>query len=71
MLGRFIDKSKIVFGPPHTFGWVRRPEMDTNGLEGWERPDGTPARLPRGAQLGRIRGALGHPMFLRRATWAE
>jgi hypothetical protein len=53
MVGRFTSKSEVVFGPPHTFGWVRCREVDANGLEGWERPDGTMARLPRGAQLVR------------------
>ena len=34
MVGRFTSKSEVVFGPPHTFGWVRCPALDANGLKG-------------------------------------
>jgi hypothetical protein len=41
MFERFVSTSKVMFGSPHTFGWVRCSELDTKGLEAWERPDGT------------------------------
>ena len=59
------ETSKIVFGPPHSFGWVRCPSFDARGSQGWERPDGVLVRLPPGAQLVRIRGASGPPIFMR------
>jgi len=65
MAERFVSTSKIVVGPPHTFGWVRCSALDANDLEAWERPDGRKARLPRGAQLARIRGSRGQPILLR------
>jgi hypothetical protein len=70
MFGRFTDRSKLAFGPPHTFGWVRYPEMDARGLEGWERPDGTTERLLRGAQLVRIQGGRSRPILVQRGTRA-
>ena len=45
MFERFFSTSKVVFGPPHTFGWVRCSELDTKGLEAWEWPDGAKVRL--------------------------
>ena len=48
MFERFVSTSKVVFGPPHTFGWMRCSALDTKGLEAWERPDGAKVRLPRG-----------------------
>ena len=65
MIERFVSTSKVVFGPPHTFGWVRCSELDANRLEAWERPDGRKVRLPRGARLVRIRGSRGQPILLR------
>jgi hypothetical protein len=65
MVGRFTTRSEVAFGPPHTFGWLRSPEFDANGLEGWERPDGTRALLRRGAQLARLRGVRGEPIIVR------
>jgi hypothetical protein len=70
MVERFIGMSKVAFGPPHTFGWVRCPELDARGLEAWERPDGTTAGLPRGARLARIAGATGQPILVPRGTRA-
>ena len=70
MVGRFSSKSEVVFGLPHTFGWVRCPDLDANGLQGWERPDGTTARLRRGAQLVRLRGAQGRPIVVQWGTRA-
>jgi hypothetical protein len=64
MFGRFTDRSKLVFGPPHTFGWVRCSEIDKNSLEAWERPDGTTAWLPRGAQLRRLPGSRSQPVIV-------
>jgi hypothetical protein len=64
MFERFVSTSKVVFGPPHTFGWVRFA-LDTKGLEAWERPDGTKVQLPRGARLARIRGSRCQPILLR------
>jgi hypothetical protein len=64
MFERFFSTSKVVFGAPHTFGWVRCSALDANDLEAWERPDGRKARLPRGAQLARIRGSRGQPILL-------
>jgi Transglycosylase SLT domain len=46
MIERFVSTSKVVFGAPHTFGWVRCSGLDANGLEAWERPDGIKVRLP-------------------------
>jgi hypothetical protein len=66
MTERFVSTSKVMFGPPHTFGWVRCSALDANGLEAWERPDGSKVRLPRGARLARIRGARGQPILVRR-----
>jgi hypothetical protein len=39
----------ITSGPPHTFGWIRRPELDTDTGKAWERPDGKIWLHPRGA----------------------
>jgi len=65
MVGRLTSVSKLVFGPPHTFGWVRCSEIDKkNGLEAWERPDGTIAWLLRGAQLGRLPGSRSQPVIV-------
>ena len=65
MSERFVSTSKVVFGAPHTFGWVRCSVLDADGSEAWERPDGTKVRLPRGARLARIRGSRGQPILLR------
>jgi len=70
MAENFAKKSQIVFGPPHTFGWLRRSELDARGLENWERPDGSQMRLPRGARLARIKGARGQPIAVRPWTRA-
>jgi hypothetical protein len=59
------ETSRIVFGLPHSFGWVRSPSVDAEGLQGWKRPDGVRVRLPPGAQLARIRGASGPPIFIK------
>src|SRR5262245_46189707 len=64
MSQRSDNTSKIVIGPPHTFGWVRCSALDTKGLEAWERPDGTGTLLPPSARLGRIRGSRGQPILL-------
>jgi hypothetical protein len=65
MSERFVSTSKVMFGAPRTFGWVRCSELDANGLEAWERPDGRKVRLPRGARLVRMRGSRGQPILLR------
>jgi hypothetical protein len=65
MVERVVSTSKVMFGSPHTFGWVRCSELDANGLEAWERPDGRKVRLPRGARLVRMRGSRGQPILLR------
>ena len=65
MFERFVSTSKVVFGPPHTFGWMRCSALDAKGLEAWERPYGAKVRLPRGARLARIRGSHGQPILLR------
>ena len=65
MFERFFSSSKVVFGAPHTFGWVRCSALDANDLEAWERPDGRKVQLPRGARLARIRGSRGQPILLR------
>jgi hypothetical protein len=65
MFERFFSSSKVVFGAPHTFGWVRCSALDANDLEAWERPDGRKVRLPRGARLARIRGSRGQLILLR------
>jgi hypothetical protein len=65
MFERFSSTSKVVFGLPHTFGWVRCSALDANGLEAWERPDGRKVRLASGARLVRIRGSRGQPILLR------
>ena len=64
MFERFFSTSKVAFGAPHTFGWVRCSALDANDLEAWERPDGRKVRLPRGARLARIRGSHGQPILL-------
>jgi hypothetical protein len=64
MVERFVSTSKVVFGSPHTFGWVRCSALDANSLEAWERPDGSKAQLPRGARLVRIRGSRGQPILV-------
>ena len=46
MFERFFSTSKVVFGAPHTFGWVRCSALDANGLEAWERPDGSQGAAP-------------------------
>ena len=28
-------------GAPESFGWIRRPDLDANGGQAYERPDGT------------------------------
>jgi hypothetical protein len=33
-----ITSRKIV--QPHQLGWLRRPELDRDGLQVWEQPDG-------------------------------
>jgi hypothetical protein len=66
MIERFASTSRVVFGSPHTFGWVRCSALDTKGLEAWERPDGAKVRLPRGARLVRIRGSRSQPILLRK-----
>ena len=71
MAGRFTSVAKFVFGPPHTFGWVRCSEVDKKGLEAWERPDGTIAFLSRGAQLGRLPGSRSRPVVLQQRKRAE
>ena len=65
-----ISDSRIVFGPPSTFGWLRSSALDANGLEAWERPDGSKVRLPRGARLARVRGARGRPIVVKPRTQA-
>ena len=65
MSERFVSTSKVVFGAPHTFGWVRCSELEAKSMEAWERPDGAKVRLPRGARLARIRGSRGQPILLR------
>jgi hypothetical protein len=65
MIERFVSTSKVVFGAPRTFGWVRCSELDANGLEAWERPDAIKVRLPQGARLARIRGSRSQPILLR------
>jgi hypothetical protein len=64
MVERFVSTSKVAFGPPHTFGWVRCSGPDAKGMETWERPDGTMLRLPRGARLARLRGSRGLPILV-------
>jgi hypothetical protein len=71
MAERFVGKSRIVFGPPHTFGWLRWSALDAKGLEAWERPDGSRVRLPQGTRLARIRGARGQPIVVKPRTKAE
>ena len=71
MTERFVSTSKVVFGPPHTFGWVRCSGLDANGLETWERPDGSKVRLPPGARLTRVRGARGKPKLVRQGIRAR
>jgi hypothetical protein len=63
------EKSKIVFGAPHSFGWVRCSSFDARGSKGWERPDGATVRLPPGAQLARIyAGPVWPPIFIRQES---
>ena len=66
MIERFASTSRVVFGSPHTFGWVRCSALDANSLEAWERPDGITVRVPRGARLVRIRGSRSQPILLRK-----
>jgi hypothetical protein len=64
MVQRFTSVSRFVFGPPHTFGWVRCSEIDQDGLGAWEQADGTMAHLPRGAQLARLPGSRSRPCII-------
>jgi hypothetical protein len=34
---------RVISGPPHTFGWLRRPELDSTYPDNnvWEAPDGS------------------------------
>jgi hypothetical protein len=34
------DEVKISYGSPETFGWQRRPDLDTPSGIAWEKPDG-------------------------------
>jgi len=34
---------------PESFGWLRRPELDTASAKVWERPDGQLQAFPRHA----------------------
>ena len=36
-----MDNLEIRTGRAETFGWLRRPELDTSWLDIWEKPDGT------------------------------
>ncbi len=65
MIERYVSTSKVAFGRPPTFGWLRWPALDKDGMEAWERPDGAKVRIPRGTQLARIRGAKGPPILVR------
>lgn len=43
MAGRLPTNVRILKGAPHTFGWLRRPEIDRFYPDNhvWEAPDGT------------------------------
>jgi hypothetical protein len=68
MVERFVSTSKVVFGAPHTFGWMRCSDLDAKSMEAWERPDGSVVQLPRGARLVRLRGSRGQPILLRQGS---
>ena len=34
------DKVELSTGSPESFGWQRRPDLDTSSSEVWERPNG-------------------------------
>jgi hypothetical protein len=70
MRDRYVSTARAVFGVPYTFGWTRWAALDQGDLAGWERPDGLKVRIPHGAQLARIRGSAGPPIFFRDATSA-
>lgn len=36
--------------PASTYGWMRRPELDTPSVDCWELPDGTLWAAPRGEE---------------------
>ena len=69
MFERFFSTSKVVFGAPHTFGWVRCSALDANDLEAWERPDGRKVRLPRGARLDKEAVAVNRYCYDRGRGW--
>ena len=54
-----------------TLGRVRCSGLDANGLETWERPDGSKVRLPPGARLTRVRGARGKSIRVRQGIRAR
>lgn len=35
-----VEKKTVFRGPPHTFGWLRRKDLDEAGNEAWEQPNG-------------------------------
>lgn len=41
-----IDYLRVV-GAPHTFGWLRRPDLDTKTGNAWELPDGKLFMFPK------------------------
>ena len=35
-------------GPPEGFGWKRRPDLDSDRYDGWQRANGDPVLVPPG-----------------------
>lgn len=43
------EREPIITGTPESFGWVRKPELDTDLYYAWERPDGSLYAHPKDA----------------------
>jgi hypothetical protein len=58
------DKVETVQGSLESFGWQRRPDLDTPAARAWERPDGqiwlTDSRSPNPI-LVRLKGKIKWP----------
>jgi hypothetical protein len=53
---------KIIEGPPESFGWQRRPDLDTSSGVAYEKPTGELMLFPRRSpepRISRIRFPIG------------
>jgi len=42
---------KVSQGSPESFGWLRRPDLDTLDGQAWELPDGSCEMFPKGCRV--------------------